>query len=70
VATRDLRLSANVTYLDSHYVSFPDAPNPLYSRTAAGELRASLLFPIPNPVPGSNDLSASRRHMRLDGAAT
>jgi outer membrane receptor protein involved in Fe transport len=61
VATRDLRLSANVTYLDSHYVSFPDAPQSTLQSYCGG---VSYVLPycsrFPNPVPPSNDLSGQQ----------
>jgi outer membrane receptor protein involved in Fe transport len=60
-ATRDLRLSANVTYLDSHYVSFPNAPQSTLQSYCGG---VSYVLPycsrFPNPVPPSNDLAGQQ----------
>ncbi|MEA2260365.1 MAG: iron complex outerrane recepter protein [Acidobacteriaceae bacterium] len=59
--TRDLRLSANVTYLDSHYVSFPNAPQSTLQSFCGG---VSYVLPycsrFPDPVPPSNDLSGQQ----------
>jgi len=60
-ATRDLRFSANVTYLDSHYVSFPNAPQSTLQSFCGG---VSYVLPycarFPNPLPPSNDLSGQQ----------
>ena len=58
--SRDLRLSANVTYLDSTYVNFPNAP----PGTLQGFCATDYVLPgcsvYPNPVPPIANLAGQR----------
>jgi iron complex outermembrane receptor protein len=56
--TKELRLSANVTYLDSYYVNFPNAPAATLQKYCHDE---QYVLPdcsvFPNPVPVFTDIS-------------
>jgi outer membrane receptor protein involved in Fe transport len=63
VLTKDLRISANITYLDAHYVRFPNAQQTTLQGFCAGNSGGSYVLPYcsiyPNPVPGIADLSGT-----------
>ena len=49
--TKDLRLSANVTYLDSYYVSYPSATQTTLQAFCSGSYVLPYCSQFPNPVP-------------------
>lgn len=62
VATKNFRLRANITYLDAHYVSFPNATatnlqNYCHSRSAAQFAATPQCAVFPYPVPLNADVS-------------
>jgi iron complex outermembrane receptor protein len=59
-AMHSLRLSANVTYLDSHYVSYPTAPLTTLQQFCAGSYVVPYCSAYPNPVPAYSDLSGQQ----------
>jgi outer membrane receptor protein involved in Fe transport len=57
--TKDLRFSADVTYLDAHYVSYPNGPQSTLELFCAGNYMLPYCSRFPNPVPPYLDLSGS-----------
>jgi iron complex outermembrane receptor protein len=55
--TKDFRLSANVTYLESYYVSYPNGPLNTEQKFCAQSYVLPYCSIYPNPVPPSADLS-------------
>jgi iron complex outermembrane recepter protein len=57
VASRYFHLSTNATYLDAHYISYPNAPQTLLQSFCAVSYVLPYCAAIPNPVPATTDLS-------------
>lgn len=55
--TRDLRLSAALTYLDAHYRNYPNANLTILQTFCRKTYVAPACSGLPNPVPASQDLS-------------
>ena len=60
VVSRDFRLAANVTYLDSQYVSYPTAPRTTLENVCAGSADPYCLARFPAGVPQLHDSSGQR----------
>jgi outer membrane receptor protein involved in Fe transport len=60
--TKDFRLGANITYLDSHYVDFPNAPAATFQAFCAspGHYVLPDCLQFPNPVPPAANISGQR----------
>jgi iron complex outermembrane receptor protein len=57
VASTHFQLSADATYLDAHYISYPNAPQTLLQSFCAVSYVLPYCSAIPNPVPVATDLS-------------
>jgi iron complex outermembrane receptor protein len=70
--TQDLRLTANLTYLDSHYASFPSAAGSSLQQLCAAHYVLPYCSVYPDPVPAFANLAGQQTQYspRLSGSVT